>query len=141
MAEKNKKRKGCFYTLKTFFLVCLGIIVTIGAVCCAICPHVPTSDFPYAALFGLAFWPLFFADMFIIAVLLISRSYRAVIFMLLSAAVLVPGLLRSYSFSSRARDDDALKILSYNVANFRDLDKKTRDREIVKEELCEMVSV
>lgn len=141
MAEKNKKRKGCFYTLKTFLLVCLGIIVTIGAVCCAICPHVPTADFPYAALFGLAFWPLFFADMFVIAVLLISRSYRAVIFMLLSAAVLVPGLLRSYSFSSRARDDDALKILSYNVANFRDLDKKTRDREIVKEELCEMVSV
>lgn len=141
MAEKNKKRKGCFHTLKAFFWVCLGVIVTIGAVCCAICPHVPTADFPYAALFGLAFWPLFFADMFIIVVLLISRSYRAVIFMLLSAAVLVPGLLRSYSFSSRARDDDALKIMSYNVGYFWDYDNKTRDKKIVKKELFEMVSV
>lgn len=138
---EDKKVKGCFHALKTFLLVFLGIIVTIGAVCCAVCPYVSPADFPYAAMCGLAFWPLFFADIFILAVLLLLKSYRAVIFMFLPTAILIPGLRRSYSFGNSPRDDDAIKIMSYNVGNFWDFDQKTRDKEIVMEEFFDMVAV
>jgi endonuclease/exonuclease/phosphatase family metal-dependent hydrolase len=138
MGEKAKKHSFGRRTL--IFLV--GILAVIGLLSqflCAINPMISPNHFVLTAYFGVSFWPIFFFNLLILFALIVLKARKAILYPFLALIIAIPGFLKSYSVKQEHTEPGNLTIMSYNIANMRDITDIHRDKKSVKADFIEMV--
>lgn len=138
MGEKAKKKS--FGRRALIFLV--GIFAVIGLlsqVLCAINPMISPNHFIVTSYFGVSFWPIFLFNLLILLALIVLKSKKAVLYPLLALAIAIPGFLNSYSVKKEHIEPGNIKIMSYNIAHFRDITDNQRDAKSVRADVIEMI--
>ena len=138
MGEKAKKKS--FGRRMLIFLV--GIFAVIGLLSqflCAINPMISPNYFVITSYFGVAFWPIFIANLLILLILILLKARKALLYPLLALVIAIPGFLRSYSIKKENTEPGNLKIMSYNIACFRDITDNQRDSNSVKLDIIETI--
>lgn len=139
MADKEKKHS--FGRRLLIFLV--GIFAVLGLLSmflCAINPMISPNYFVLTSYFGVAFWPICFFNLLILIVLIILKARKAILYPILALILAIPGFLKSYSIKKENTEPGNIKIMSYNVANLRDITDNQRVKASVKEELIEIIN-
>ena len=100
--EPNEKPKQKTMTFKRgmciFVAFILSFITFIFMLLCSINPIVIPTSFVLTAYFGLAFWPIFFVNVFLLIILVLLRAKKAVVLPILTLIISILGFLKSYSF-------------------------------------------
>ncbi len=116
-----KKERGFFGKVIVFVLAFFAVIGLIAMTLSVVCPYVDPRRFVWLAFFGLAFWEIFAFNILIFILLLLMWS-RKVWIAVLALMVAVPGINKSYSFGSKKDAIGGIKVMSYNVHEFRHVD-------------------
>lgn len=124
----ERKERGFLGRILVFILSVLAVIGLIAMTLSVINPYINPKQFVWTSVFGLSFWVIFFFNVliFILLVLLWSRkAWIAVLALLIS----IPGLKKSYSFGTKVKADNSIRVMSYNLHLFSDITKKTNKEE------------
>lgn len=118
----------------------LTVLASLGVVAMSLSilsAFVNPQKFILTAFFGLAFWVIFFYNILIFLILLPFRSKRVWV-SVAALLIAIPGVLKSYSFGSSESTEGSIRIMSYNVHNFKHIDGET-DREQFGNQVMDMV--
>ena len=129
----ERKERGFFGKVIVFLLMVLAVIGLVAMALSVLGPYVNPRRFAWLAFFGLAFWEIFLFNVFVFILLLLMWS-RKVWIAVLALAVSVPGVAKSFSFGSKVKATDGIKVMSYNVHNFDHVNK-----EVTKEDFANQV--
>ena len=138
MDKKEKKRS--FGRRMLIFLV--GIFAVIGLLSsflCAINPMISPNHFIVTSYFGVSFWLIFFFNLLILLVLIALKARKALLYPFLAIAIAIPGFLNSYSVKKEHIEPGNIKIMSYNIAHFRDITDNQRDAKSVRADVIEII--
>ena len=138
MGEKENKKS--FGRRALIFLV--GIFAVIGLLSqflCAINPMISPNHFVLTAYFGVSFWPIFLFNLLILIALIILKARKAIFYPILALIIAIPGFMKSYSVKQQHTEPGNLKIMSYNIANFRDITDNQRDSKSVKADIIDII--
>lgn len=140
MSKKEIGGKKTFFRRLLIFLVAVfAFIALIATALCAINPYISPAAFVWTSYFGLAFWVILFADVFLFALLLFMKARRSLIISCVALIIAVPGFMRSCSVKKETFDPGNIKIMSYNVANFRDVTDASGTREMVEASVIQLI--
>ena len=118
----------------------LTVLASLGVVAMSLSilsAFVNPQKFIWTAFFGLAFWVILFYNILIFLIFLPFRSKRVWV-SVAALLIAIPGVLKSYSFGSSKADEGSIRIMSYNVHNFRHIDGTTK-RVQFADQVMEMV--
>ncbi len=118
------RERGFFGKLLVFVLTILALIGLIAMTLSVLNPYIDPKRFIWTSFFGLAFWEIFFFNLLVFIALLLLWSRKAWI-AVIALLVSVPGVRKSYSFGSQVEEDSFIRVMSYNVHNFKHVDEKT----------------
>lgn len=138
--SETGKKMSFFRRLLIFFVAIFAFIALIASVLCAVNPLVSPNFFVWTSFFGLAFWPILFADVAIFLLLIFLKARKSLMISVLALLVAVPGFMRSCSVKNETFDQGNVKIMSYNLANFRDITNVSRTREMVKADVIQLIN-
>ena len=125
--EKEKKRRNTFFQASLKLLIGIGgIAALLSALLCAVCPFINPSVFVWTAIFGLAFWMIFFVNVLILIILIYLKSRRTLLIPIVALLFSIPGLMKSYSLGEEKDGDAQIKVMTYNVGVFRDYNDENR---------------
>lgn len=122
----ERKERGFIGKLLVFVLTLLAFIGLVAMALSVVNPHIDPNRFIWTSYFGLAFWEIVFFNLLIFIALLLLWS-RKVWVAVLSLLIAVPGIRKSYSFGSQINEDGYIRVMSYNVHNFKLVDGITSD--------------
>ena len=122
--EKKNKKRGFIGRLLVFLLSIMAIVGLVAMVLSVLNVYVDPQKFVWFSFFGLAFWEIFLFNAVIFILLLLLWSNKAWI-ALLALLAAVPGLGKSYSFGKKGEAQGELRVMSYNLHNFKHIDGKT----------------
>lgn len=128
-----------FRRLLIFFVAIFAFIALVATALCAISPYVSPDAFVWTSYFGLAFWLILFADVFLFAILIFLKARKSLMISLLAFVIAVPGFMRSCSVKKETFNPGNIKIMSYNLANFCDITNVCRTREMVKADVIQLI--
>lgn len=128
-----------FRRLLIFFVAIFAFIALVATALCAISPYVSPDAFVWTSYFGLAFWLILFADVFLFAILIFLKARKSLMISLLAFVIAVPGFMRSCSVKKETFDPGNIKIMSYNLANFCDITNVSGTREMVKADVIQLI--
>ena len=137
MEKKEKKGRSFFGNLLVVVLTVLALIGLVAMVLSVINAFINPQHFIWTTLFGLAFWEIFFFNVVVLVLLLLLWSNKVWI-AVLAMLVAIPGVAKSYSFGSIVKADNSIRIMSYNIHNFRHVDGET-EREDFANQVMAMV--
>ncbi len=126
---KNKgKERGFIGRVVVFLLAVLAFLGLIAMALSVLSSYVNPINFAWLTYFGLAFWAILIYNVIVFTLLLLlwSRKVWIAIFALLIA---IPGIYKSFS-TGKAQPGGELRVMSYNVLNFKDqydTDKSTAE--------------
>lgn len=135
--EENKKRRSFFGRMTVFILTVLAVVGFVAMGLSVLNAYINPKDFIWTTMFGLAFWEIFFFNVFILLLLVLLWSKKAWV-SVVALAIAIPGLLKSFSFGTRHEAGNSIRVMSYNVHNFGHVDGET-DKEQFADEVMEMV--
>lgn len=125
-------RAGAFKRILTIALMSMAILGLVSMALSVLNAFINPKHFIWTTMFGLAFWVIFFFNVLILTLLLLIRSKWAWI-SALAFLIAIPGLCRSISLSFPSKADHSLKVMSYNVHNFKHVDGKTQPEDFANE--------
>lgn len=134
------QKKSFLNKLSIFFIAIFAFIAMIAMMLCAICPLVPPNIFVWVSFFGLAFWPILFANIAFLLIFLFLKARKSLFISFLAIIFAVPGFLRSYSVADERTDEGNIKIMSYNIASFYDNNDATRPAYKVKSDIITLIN-
>lgn len=142
MAEEKKERKtrkerSFFGKMIVFILALLAFVGLLAMALSVLNAYINPKDFIWTTMFGLAFWEIFFFNL-VVFFLLIMMWSRKVWISVIALLIAVPGLSKSFSFSSLRKADNSIRVMSYNVHNFGHVDGET-DKDQFAEDVIQMV--
>lgn len=120
----ERRERGLFGKLLVFVLALLAFVGLVAMVLSVLNPYIHPKQFIWTSFFGLAFWEIFLFNLLIFIVLLLLWS-RKVWIAVLALVVALPGVRKSYSFGSKVKEDNFIRVMSYNVHHFRHVDGET----------------
>ena len=120
----ERKERGIIWKLLVFVLTLLALVGLVAMAMSIVNGYVDPKRFVWTSVFGLGFWVVFMFNILVFIALLMLRSRRAWI-AALALAVSVSGIAKSYSFGRKLDGSSSLRVMSYNVHNFRHVDGKT----------------
>ena len=137
---KEKKRRNTFFQGSIKLLIGIGgIAALLSAFLCAICPFINPSVFVWTAIFGPAFWVIFFTNVAILFILIYLKSRRTILIPIVAILFSIPGLMNSYSLGEEKGGDAQIKVMTYNVGVFKDYNDENRYVSDVKKSLAKLV--
>lgn len=137
MATTERKERGFFGKLLVFILSILAVIGLVAMALSVINAYINPRNFIWTTVFGLAFWEILIYNILVFILLLLLWSKKAWI-SVLAFLIAIPGIAKSYSFGSKLEADNSIRIMSYNVHMFKDVDKKL-DRKDFAHKVMNMV--
>lgn len=114
-----------------FLLSVLAVVGLLAMVLSVVNAYVNPNSFIWTTAFGLAFWEIFFFNVFILLLLLLLWSNKAWI-SVVAFLVALPGLFKSFSFGSHHEADNSIRVMSYNVHMFDHIDGTTEDEQFAE---------
>ncbi len=99
--------------------------------------YINPQHFIWTTMFGLAFWEILIYNVLILFFLLMLKSRKAWI-SVIALIVAIPGFGKSYSMGKKVEADNSIRIMSYNVHQFKHVDGET-DRESFANQVINMV--
>ena len=114
----ERRERGFFGKLLVFILTILALVGLIAMVLSVINPYINPQQFIWTSFFGLAFWEIFVFNVLVFIALLMLWS-RKVWISVLALLVSVPGVNKSYSFGKSVKDEEGIRVMSYNVHYFK----------------------
>lgn len=133
----EKRERGFFGKLVVFVLAVFALIGLVAMAISVINPYINPKHFIWTTIFGLAFWEIFIFNALVFVLLLLLWSKKVWI-SVLALLIAVPGIAKSYSFGSKVKSDDSIRIMSYNVHIFEHIDGET-DAECCANQIMNMV--
>lgn len=133
----EKRERGFFGKFLVFILSLLAVAGLVAMALSVINPYINPQNFIWTTVFGLAFWEILLFNILIFILLLLLWSRKAWI-SVLALLIAIPGIAKSYSFGSKVEADNSIRIMSYNVHMFKDVDKKL-DRKDFANKVMNMV--
>lgn len=137
--SETGKKMSFFRRLLIFFVAIFAFVAFVATALCAVSPYISPDAFVWTSYFGLAFWVILFADVLLFALLLFMKARKSLMISCLALVVAVPGFMRSCSVKKETFDPGNIKIMSYNVANFRDVTDVSRTREMVEASVIQLI--
>ena len=124
----KEKSRGFFGKLIVFILALLATIGVVAMALSVLDAYINPNRFIWTTFFGLAFWEILFYNVLILILLLAMKSKKAWI-AVIALMIAIPGFSKSYSRGKKATDENSIRIMSYNVHNFKHVDGKTSQEE------------
>ena len=137
--DKKGKKKSFGRRMLIFFVGIFAVIGLFSSFLCAINPIISPNYFVLTSYFGVAFWPIFLANLLILLILIVLKARKAILYPILALIIAIPGFMKSYSIKKESTEEGNIKIMSYNIALFRDITDIQRDAQSVKSELIETI--
>ena len=128
----ERRERGFFGKLLVFVLSVLAFIGLVAMALSVLNAYINPQHFIWTTLFGLAFWEILIFNVVILALLLLLWSRKAWI-SVLALLIAIPGFNRSFAFGSSQNADSSIKVMSYNVHNFKHVDGKTNAEDFAEE--------
>ncbi len=117
----ERRERGFFGKLIVFILSLLALIGLVAMALSVLNAYVNPNRFIWTTFFGLAFWGILFYNILILILLLLMKSRKAWI-AVLALMIAIPGFSKSYSRGKKVEADSSIRIMSYNVHNFKHVD-------------------
>ena len=124
----ERRERGFFGRFLVLFLSLLAFIGLISMALSVINPYLDPKQFIWTSFFGLAFWEIFIFNLLVFTALLLFWS-RKIWIAVLALLVAIPGLMKSCSFGSQEKEDNFIRVMSYNVHRFIHIDGQTEKEE------------
>jgi len=131
------KERGFFGKLLVFILSVLASVGVVAMALSVLNAYINPNRFIWTTLFGLAFWEILFYNILILILLLLMKSRKAWI-SVVALLIALPGFGKSYSMGKKVEADSSIRIMSYNVHNFKHVDGET-DTETCASQMIDMV--
>ena len=133
----EKGRRGFFGRVLVFLLSVLAVVGLLAMALSVVNAYINPNLFPWTTFFGLAFWVILAYNVVIFVLLLLLWSNKVWI-SVLALIVAIPGIHKSYSFGKAIEADGSIRIMSYNVHLFGNINDKT-DKETFAYQVMNMV--
>ena len=137
MVREEKKGRSFFGKMLVFILSVLAVIGVIAMALSVINAYINPQNFIWTTVFGLAFWEIFLFNVVVFLFLLMLWSNKIWI-SVVALLIAIPGISKSFSFGSKVKADNSIRIMSYNLHNFQHFDTLT-NREQFANQVMEMV--
>lgn len=137
MARKERKERSFFGKMIVVILAILAVIGVIAMALSVINAYINPQHFIWTTVFGLAFWEILIFNVVIFLLLLLMWSNKIWI-SVVALLIAIPGIGKSFSFGSKVKADNSIRIMSYNLHNFQHVDKET-DKEQFAQQVMDMV--
>ena len=120
-----------------FILVVLAVIGVIAMALSIANAYVNPKDFIWTTVFGLAFWEILIYNVVVFLLLLLMWSNKIWI-SVVALLIAIPGISKSFSIGSKSKAENSIRVMSYNVHDFRHVDGVT-EKEQFANQVMEMV--
>jgi len=135
----ERRERGFFGKFLVFILSILAVVGLVAMALSVINAYINPRHFIWTTVFGLAFWEILFYNILIFILLVLLWSRKAWI-SVLALLIAIPGIAKSFSFGSKVEADNSIRIMSYNVHMFKDIDRnKKTDKESFAYQVINMV--
>lgn len=135
----NRRKLHISRRIATFIVMIFALVGLSCMVLCAINPLVSPDSFVLTSFFGLTFWPILFFNILILIALIVLKAKLKILVPIIAIIISIPGFTRSYSVRFNNNEPGAIKILSYNVGHFWDIVDNQRTRDVVKNDMLEII--
>ena len=135
--DKGKKKRGILGRIIVFLLAILAFVGMLAMAMSVLCSYVDPTKFVWLTFFGLMFWAILFFNLAVFALLLLLWS-RKVWISVIALLIAIPGVYKSFS-TGRSQSGGELRVMSYNVLNFRDQFDTEKKRDSVVYDMVAMV--
>ena len=137
MVRQEKKKRSFFGKMLVFIFAVLAFIGLVAMALSVINPYINPQHFIWTTVFGLAFWEILIFNVVIFLLLLLLWSNKIWI-SVVALLIAIPGISKSFSFGSKVQADSSIRIMSYNVHNFKYFDKEPNQEQFANQ-VMEMV--
>lgn len=137
MSSKERKPRSFFGKMIVFILAVLAVIGVIAMALSIANAYVNPKDFIWTTVFGLAFWEILIYNVVVFLLLLLMWSNKIWI-SVVALLIAIPGISKSFSFGSKSKAENSIRVMSYNVHDFRHVDGVT-EKEQFANQVMEMV--
>lgn len=135
--ENGNRKRGILGRIIVFLLAILAFVGMLAMAMCVLSSYVDPTKFVWLSFFGLTFWVILFYNLVIFGLLLLMWS-RKVWISIIALLIAIPGVYKSFS-TGRSQSGGELRVMSYNVLNFRDQYDKEKKADSVAYEMIAMV--
>ena len=137
MSRKEKRERSFFGKMIVFILAVMAFLGLVAMAMSVVNAYVNPQHFIWTTMFGLAFWEILIFNVVVFLLLLLMWSNKIWI-SVVALLIAVPGITKSFSFGSKAQAENSIRIMSYNVHNFKHVDGET-DKETFANQVMDMV--
>lgn len=137
MLNKERKQRSFFGKMIVFILAVLAVIGVIAMALSIANAYVNPRELVWTTVFGLAFWVILIYNVVVFLLLLLMWSNKIWI-SVVALLIAIPGISKSFSFGSKEKADNSIRIMSYNIHDFKHVDEKM-GREKFANQLMDMV--
>ena len=137
MSSKERKPRSFFGKMIVFILAVLAVIGVIAMALSVANAYVNPNDFIWTTVFGLAFWEILIYNVVVFLLLLLMWSNKIWI-SVVALLIAIPGIGKSFSIGSKSKAENSIRVMSYNVHDFRHVDGVT-EKEQFANQVMEMV--
>ena len=123
MLNKERKQRSFFGKMIVFILAVLAVIGVIAMALSIANAYVNPREFVWTTVFGLAFWVILIYNVVVFLLLLLMWSNKIWI-SVVALLIAIPGISKSFSFGSKEKADNSIRIMSYNIHDFKHVDEK-----------------
>ena len=135
--KDNKKKRGVLGRIIVFLLAILAFIGLLAMAMSVLCSYVDPTKFVWLSFFGLMFWAILFYNLVVFGLLLLMWS-RKIWISIIALLIAIPGVYKSFS-TGRSLDGGELRVMSFNVLNFRDQYDEGKKHDSVAYMMIDMV--
>ena len=135
--NKDRKKRGILGRIIIFFLAILAFVGLLAMAMSVLSSYVDPTKFVWLSFFGLTFWVILFYNLVIFGLLLLMWS-RKVWISIIALLIAIPGIYKSFS-AGKPQEGGELRVMSYNVLNFRDQYDKEKPTDSVAYDMIAMV--
>lgn len=128
----ERRERGFFGKLLVFIFALLAFVGLVAMALSILNAYVDPNRFIWTMFFGLAFWEILFYNLLMLVILLSLKSRKAWI-AVLALMIAVPGFSKSYSRGKKVEADSSIRVMSYNVHNFKHVDGKTSQEDFANQ--------
>ena len=137
MSSKERKPRSFFGKMIVFILAVSAVIGVIAMALSVANAYVNPNDFIWTTVFGLAFWEILIYNVVVFLLLLLMWSNKIWI-SVVALLIAIPGISKSFSIGSKSKAENSIRVMSYNVHDFRHVDGVT-EKEQFANQVMEMV--
>lgn len=137
MVRQEKKKRSFFGKMLVFIFAVLAFLGLVAMALSVINPYINPQHFTWTTVFGLAFWEILIFNVLVFILLLLMWSNKIWI-SVVAFLIAIPGISKSFSFGSKVKADNSIRIMSYNVHLFKHVDGET-DKEVFANQVIGMV--